>query len=193
MLGGIVRGKITTLRTPREEDLPLVNRWMADMRVRSGGQLWDEPATLATWKERLTEVAKERSVVLWTIEAEGRATGTAKVELGWNEGVVDVSHFVIDPEHWRRGYGWDAALALHRYFFDYLTKTRAYLELAADNAGGLRIAERLGYREYGRGHQMHYRDGAYIDGVWLRFDRETWDERWSAEREYPPLTEAITR
>ncbi len=48
MLGGIVRGKLTTLRVPREDDLPLLNAWMADLRVRRGGQLWDEPATIAT-------------------------------------------------------------------------------------------------------------------------------------------------
>lgn len=192
MLGGIVRGRSTTLRVPRQEDLPLVNAWMADMRVRAGGQLWAEPATAATWKERMAEVAKDRFAVLWTVEAEGRPIGTAKIGLGEHEGVIWIAHFVLDPALWGRGYGWDAALTVHRYAFDYLSRTRSYLEVAADNAAGLRLAERLGYREFGRGHEVHYRDGRYIDGVWLRFDRETWEQRWGTEREYEPQAEGVT-
>ena len=194
MLGGIVRGKLTTLRTPREDDLALVNAWMADARVRRGGQRWDEPATLTTWKERVTEVAKDRQSVLWTIEAEGRPVGTARIGLADQQMIAWIQHFVLDADHWGRRLGSDAAVALHRYVFDYLDRQRCHLELAADNARGLRIAEKLGYREFGRGHDVYYRDGTYADDVWLRFDRETWDERWgAAEREYPPFPDEIDR
>src|SRR4030081_1118652 len=52
-LGGIIRGKRTTLRIPTEEDLPAYSRWMADLRVRRISPVWHEPAMPATWKERL--------------------------------------------------------------------------------------------------------------------------------------------
>jgi RimJ/RimL family protein N-acetyltransferase len=193
VLGGIVRGKLTTLRPPREDDLALVNAWMADPRVHRAGQLWDEPATTATWKERLKEVAKDHFAVLWTVDAASKPAGTVKIGIGHTDPIIWIAHFVLDPGIWGRGYGWDAALALHRYAFDYLTKTRAYLELAADNAAGLRIAARLGYREFGRGHDVYYRDGAYTDDVWLRFDRDTWQGRWASEREYAPFAAGIDR
>jgi RimJ/RimL family protein N-acetyltransferase len=189
-LGGIVRGKRTTLRTPVEEDLPAYARWMADLRVRRAGAIWHEPAMPATWKERLKEQAKEQRVVLWSIEAEGRPIGMARARLGSLEGPngAHLQHFIIDPDEWRKGYGWDAALALHRYFFDYLDLQRSGIELRADNAAALRIAERLGYVEFGRGHEVHYRDGAYVDEVWVLIQRETWNERWAeTEREYVPF------
>jgi len=44
--------------------------------------------------------------------------------------------------------------------------------LRADNVAALRIAERLGYTEFGRGHEVRYRDGAYVDEVWLVMQRE---------------------
>lgn len=189
MLGGIVRGRTTTLRVPTEDDLVHVNGWMADLRVRRGGQLWDEPATLATWKERLGEVAKDRESVLWTVEADGRAVGTVSIGLGHHTPPMSwLKHFVLDPEIWGHGYGWDAALALHRYLFDYLDHARTMVALPADNAAGLAIARKLGYEEGARGHEVYYRDGAYTDEVWLRMERATWNDRWSAtEREYPPL------
>jgi RimJ/RimL family protein N-acetyltransferase len=192
-LGGIVRGKRTTLRTPIEEDLPAYNRWMADMRVRRVSDVWHQPAMPATWKDRLKEQAKEQRVVLWSIETDGRLIGLARARLGGVESPpgADLQHFVIDPEEWRKGYGWDAALALHRYFFDYLDLKRSATKLRADNAGALRIAERLGYIEFGRGHEAHYRDGGYVDDVWMLIERATWDERWArSEREYAPLGSA---
>lgn len=196
MLGGLVRGKLTTLRTPKEADLQKVNGWMADLRVRRGGHLWDEPAWIDTWKERLKEVAKDPLKVLWVVESEGAPIGTVQMSHGWSApwtDQADISFFLLGSEHWGRGYGWDAALALHRYLFDYLDLRWSAASLPADNAAGLRIAEKLGYREFGRGHYVYYRDGAYTDRIELRFDREVWRERWESEREYAPLPAGIDR
>jgi RimJ/RimL family protein N-acetyltransferase len=193
VLGGTIRGKIVSLRTPREGDLAFVNALVSDPRVRREGQLWGEPATEVTWKERLAEAAKDQDTVVWAIDDGGKAVGIARagVERGDRKG--HIQELTIDPERWGRGLGTDAAIALHRYFFDYLDWRVCGAELAADNARGLRLAARLGYSEFGRGHSVYYRDGAYADGVWLRFDRAAWDERWAGEREYAPFPEGITR
>lgn len=189
-LGGIVRGKRTTLRTPIEDDLAAYSRWMADLRVRRAGRIWHEPAMPATWKERLKEQAKAERVVLWSIETDGRVIGLARARVGSVESPpgAHLVNFIIDPEEWRKGYGWDAALALHRYFFDYLDLQRSGLELRADNAAALRIAEKLGYTEFAHGREVYYRDGAYVDELWLLMERATWNERWAeSEREYAPF------
>lgn len=195
MLGGIVRGKTITLRTPLEADLGAVDAWMADMRVRRGGHLWGEPATIETWKERLKEAAKDDFRVVWIVEVDGRASGAISIRL-WREspGGASIALFVLDPATWRRGIGRDAALALHRYLFDYLDLRVAEVTLPADNVAGLRLADLLGYREFGRGHAVGYRDGGYVDEVSLRLDRPVWDQRWGADhREYAPLPEGISR
>jgi len=194
VLGGTIRGKIVSLRTPREDDLLFVNALVSDLRIRREGQLWAQPAALLTWKERLAEAAKDQDTVIWAIDdGGGKTVGIARagVERGDRKG--HIQELTIDPERWGRGLGGDAALALHRYFFDYLDWRVCSAELAADNARGLRLAARLGYREFGRGHAVYFRDGAYTDGVWLRFDRETWDERWAGEREYAAFPEGIER
>ncbi len=195
MLGGVVRGKLVTLRTPREDDLSFIGALMADMRVRREGPLWGEPATLATWKERLKDAATDQRVVLWTVESAGRPVGIVGIRFGHNEPRdSDVEQLIIDPGLWGRGLGLDAALALHRYLFDYLEGRVCAASLAADNSPALRIAEKLGYREFARGHEVYYRDGTYTDQVSLRFDRATWDERWAAtEREYATLPEETAR
>lgn len=192
-LGGTIRGKTTTLRLPVPGDLESYNSWMADMRVRRAHTPWHEPAMPATWKERFKEVAQEKQQVLWSIDVEGHLAGLVLASV-WSMGSgFDIHQLVIDPDRWRKGYGFDAALALHRYVFDYLDLRRVMIDVRADNAAGLRIAERLGYGEYARGHDVHYRDGAYVDEVKLLMEKESWAERWTGEREYTPLAADATR
>jgi RimJ/RimL family protein N-acetyltransferase len=194
-LGGTIRGKMTTLRLPGEADLDAYNRWMGDMRVRRAHRVWHEPAMPATWKERFKETAKDKMGVLWSIDADARLVGFAigsfwsVTQLGFT-----MRQLVIDPDERRKGYGFDAALALHRYLFDYLDLPRVGVEIRADNTAALRIGERLGYVEYARGHEVHYRDGAYVDEIQLFMGKDAWEERWGAtEREYAPLATDVTR
>ena len=175
-LGGTIRGKTTTLRLPVEADLETYNRWMADVRVRHAHRVWHEPAMPSTWKERFKEIAKDKQSVLWSM-------GNG----------FDLQQLVVDPDEWRKGFGFDAALALHRYLFDYLDLRVVTADVRADNAAARAIAVKLGYEEFAHGHDVDYRDGAYVDGIQLRMDKETWQERWSAEREYPPLAADATR
>ena len=187
-LGGTIRGKTTTLRLPVEADLDAYNRWMADMRVRRAHTVWHEPAMPATWKDRFKEMAKDKMAVAWSIDAGDRLVGLAGGSF-WSTTQLGFSlrHFLIDPDEWRKGFGFDAALALHRYLFDYLDLPRAGVEIRADNAAALRIADRLWYVEYARGHEVYYRDGAYVDEVQLFMELKIWNERWSTEREYAPV------
>ena len=187
-LGGTIRGKRTTLRAPVEGDLATYNRWFADMRVRRLSRVWHEPAMPATWKDRFTEQWKDKNSVLWSIETDGALVGLVRFEFGWdqrNYGWID--QFVVDPDRWRGGIASDAALALHRYLFDYLDLRRVNATIRADNGAGAKIASQLGYTEFAHGREVFYRDGAYVDEVWLLMERGAWDERWSKEREYEPL------
>jgi len=189
-LGGTIKGKTTTLRTPVEDDLGAYGRWMADMRLRALIRPWHEPAMPATWKERLAEQTKDKGSALWSIEADARIVGLVRVGFGWepHRDSAHIHQFLIVPEEWRKGYGFDAALALHRYLFDYLDLRRATVAFTAENAGARRIAERLGYSEFAHKHEVHYRDGAFVDEFELLMDRPAWDERWGkTEREYQPM------
>ena len=197
MLGGTVRGKRTRLRCPREGDLPSYGRWMADLRVRHAGEIWHEPAWIGTWKERLTEQAKDKESVLWSIEADDALVGMVRGSFGWDAPMSDhisIEQFIVDPERWRQGLGFDAAIALHRYALDYLSRRWCDVAIRENNTAARRIAEKLGYEEFAHGHAVHYVDGRYVDELSLRLTREAWLERWGAsEREYEPLApEAFT-
>ena len=198
MLGGTVRGRTTALRMPVEADLDSHKRWAADMRVRRAGPIgrWHEPAATATWKERWTEQAKDKTSVMWSIDAGGAIVGYAR--LGFDGAphaeLVSLEQLVIDPDQQRRGYGWDAALTLHRWIFDFMHLRMSVIDrVAADDLGRQRILEKLGYVRFGHGHGVYYRDGAYVDQYLYQMERDTWEQRWPNEREYPPLGEEKER
>lgn len=205
MLGGTVRGTTTRLRLPTVDDLPSYQRWSADMRVRAGGPMGriGEPAMQATWKERLIEWEKEKETVVWSIETASSPpdgsglVGMAAVHFSGAPAsdTIDVKRLVVDPDRWRSGYGWDAALTLHRWIFDICHLRVADIDLPADNVAALRIAAKLGYERYALGHAVYYGDGRYVDQQRLRMDLDTWDARWGAtQREYAtPLGEELER
>ncbi len=198
MFGGTVRGKLATLRVPVDADLQAHKRWAGDMRVRRAGPIgrWHEPAAGETWKERWAEQAKDKSSVLWSIAVGDRPVGYARIEF---EGAphadgISLDQLVIDPDEARKGYGWDAALALHRWAFDYMNLRLAATDrIAADDAGRQRILEKLGYVRFGHGHSVYYRDGAYVDQYLYQIDRDIWNDRWPNEREYAPLGDEKAR
>jgi RimJ/RimL family protein N-acetyltransferase len=198
MFGGTVRGKLTTLRLPADADLELHKRWSADLRVRRAGPIgrWHEPAATATWKDRWTEEAKDRSSVLWSIAAGDATVGYIRIrfEGAPHAETIGFNQFVIDPDHERKGFGWDAALTLHRWIFDFMNMRMAATDrIAGDDLGRQRILEKLGYERFGHGHAVYYRDGAYVDQYLYQLERDTWLERWPNEREYAPLGEETTR
>src|SRR6266851_3485080 len=122
--------------------------------------------------------------------ADMRLVGLVRVGFGWEprRDSAHIHQFVIAPDEWRKGYGFDAALALHRYLFDYLDLRRVSTSFTSENAGARRIAERLGYSEFAHKHDVHFRDGSYVDELELLMDRPAWDERWGkTEREYQPM------
>ena len=187
-----MRGTKTTLRVPAEPDLEAHKRWAADLRVRRAGPIgrWHEPAATATWKERWTEQAKDKTSVLWSIQAGDALVGYARIHFDGapRADTIAINQFVIDPEQQRKGYGFDAALALHRWAFDFVNLRLAAVDrIAADDIGRQRILEKLGYVRFGHGHAVYYRDGSYVDQYLYQMDRDTWNERWPGEREYPPL------
>ena len=196
MFGGTVRGRTTTLRVPAEGDLDAHKRWAADMRVRRAGPIgrWHEPAASETWKERWTEQAKDKASVLWSIDADDALVGYVRLRFDGapHADTVSIDQFVIDPDRSRKGYGWDAALALHRWIFDFMHLRLAVIDrIAADDIGRQRILEKLGYERFGHGHCAYYRDGAHVDQYLYQMELATWDERWPNEREYQPLGEDL--
>jgi RimJ/RimL family protein N-acetyltransferase len=86
---------------------------------------------------------------------------------------------IYDPQHWRKGIGYEA-LGL---WSDYLLEVqplfvRLDLRTWSGNAGMMRLAQKLGYREEARFRKARIVDGEYYDGLGYGILREEWTARY---------------
>ncbi len=86
---------------------------------------------------------------------------------------------IYDPQNWRKGIGYEA-LGL---WSDYLLQTQpafARLDLRtwSGNAGMMRLAQKLGYKEEARFRKARIVDGQYYDGMGYGVLREEWTARY---------------
>ena len=187
MLGGTVRGTGVTLRTTTESDLTDHTRWHADADSTTWLPHRPQPHSLEQRKEWLKETAKDRGLIHWELEADGAHAGYCAARLMWppmaDAWLVDT--FFIAPELRRRGLGGDAARALHRYLVDYLGLDFGDVWLYRSDTAGRRLAERLGYVEYGHGRDVFYHHGRYWDDWRGILRAEEFRKRFPSELEYP--------
>jgi RimJ/RimL family protein N-acetyltransferase len=101
----------------------------------------------------------------WVIEREGRAIGKAG---SWAPPEVG---FILHPDHWGRGYAFEAMAALIPHLFARHPVPALTAEADPRNAASLRLLERLGFRETGRAERtMLWRD-EWCDSVYLALPR----------------------
>jgi len=83
---------------------------------------------------------------------------------------------IFDPAHWRGGRGYDALGLWSDYLFRSLPRiARLDLRTWSGNAGMMRLAAKLGYREEARFRRARVVEGAYYDGLGYGILREEWD------------------
>jgi len=86
---------------------------------------------------------------------------------------------VYDPANWSRGLGYEALGLWVDYWFAALPDAhRLTLATWSGNAGMMRLAEKLGFREEARYREQRVVDGAYYDSMGYGVLRREWAARY---------------
>ncbi|MEV7415657.1 GNAT family N-acetyltransferase [Streptomyces sp. NPDC089919] len=125
------------------QSLPSVARYLyrpVHTRERSV-QVAAERAAQAAWKADGDKLAlavcrRDEPGLLGEVSITLAGARAAQAEIGWT----------LDPAHEGHGYATEAAAALARFAFDTLGVHRLYARLDVENAGSVRVCERLGMR-----------------------------------------------
>jgi len=175
----VLQGKLARLRTVREDDVPLLTRWLDDREVRYWLHHSDrEDASEEEVRARFGPDAVREGELRWTIEDE-QAAPVGLIRLEGLDSVhrrAELAITIGEKTHWSRGYGTEAIeLALH-YGFGELNLRRVWLITDVDNVRGIRCYEKCGFRREGvlRGHRLRY--GEPLDMLSMGVLREEWDE-----------------
>lgn len=183
-----LHGERVTLRSFRDDDLPLIREALNDPEVnRLTGSMHTSsqaPSTpeepLRAWYstrheqgERLDLMIEERATGLWVGEV---------VLNEWDEGNQACGfRILIGPGGQNRGLGSEATRLIVDYAFEHLPLHRIELEVYAFNPRAQQVYTKAGFVVEGRRRDALLYDGERIDAILMSILRPDWESRRSPE------------
>ncbi len=167
-------GKRVALGPVRRELYPLHQTWLNDPEV--AWNVLGAPVKRSYEEERdwIDSFLAEPTNRLWLMYRtdESRPIGLAALtEVGIPEGTATFRTLIGDARDRGKGFGQESSELVLRYAFEELGLRETRLEVYGFNAAGLRLYERLGFREVDRRPMKAERDGRRWDVIRMRKTR----------------------
>jgi RimJ/RimL family protein N-acetyltransferase len=174
MYGPVIQGKLVRLRPPRPEDAALMITWFEDLEVTRFIKLRHPPSAEAE-KEFLDKMARDETVVFWTVEHEDKVVGgTSIVAIDWRNGHGTTGTVIGDKAVWGKGLARELMQLRARYAFTQLPLRKLKSAYMEGNEASGRAQAAAGYREVGRYRADRFVDGNWIDLILTEVHREDW-------------------
>lgn len=148
------------LRGVEEHDLPIFfdHQRDPDANRMANFDARDREAFMGHW----AKILRDESVVVRTVESDGRVTGNI---VSWeHDGERDVGYW-IDRQFWGKG----VATAALSAFLEELDTRPLYAHVAAHNVGSIRVLEKCGFERTDDGPTTA--DGDGVEELLLRLER----------------------
>jgi RimJ/RimL family protein N-acetyltransferase len=174
------------LRDFREGDWRSVHAYWTDPRYqRYNPEVEDvERAVreLVGWFVQQQDEQPRRKFQLALIDrTDGRLIGNCGIRVNDHELREANIGYELNPDAWGRGYATEAARAILAFGFDRLKLHRVWAECVADNAGSIRVLEKLGMRREARFREHKW----YRDRWWDTLIYAILDEEWHSAKPVP--------
>jgi RimJ/RimL family protein N-acetyltransferase len=160
------------LRLPDLADVPYFLRYVNDPKVHGSSSYRHDRYTrakeIAYIRSAHRDAAKgEKLNVAITLRDTGQVIGMAGLVVNdWDNRHAWIGYW-LDPPHWHRGYGSEAASALCEVGFRTLRLHRIEARVFSFNQRSMRLLRRLGFRREGRLRSTLYRGGRWHDDIVL--------------------------
>jgi RimJ/RimL family protein N-acetyltransferase len=158
-------GELVRLRAVEENDVAAIHGMFNDPEVqRTLAVNWLEPAAgTRRWWEGVR--ASTGTFAFAIVSPAGELVGVCSLE-DLNAAVRSAALGIwIGKAYWDKGYGTDAVRTLCRFGFQEMNLQRIGLSVYDVNSRGVRIYEKIGFREEGRARRAHFIDGRHIDVI----------------------------
>ncbi len=172
-------GKRIRLRRNERSDLPRFVEWLNDPDVRrylSGGWPISQASEEGWFENMLKRSPEEQPLSIEIREGDGwRLIGNCSFfDIDQRARSAEVGIFIGDKSFWNQGYGAEVMHLLLQVGFKTLNLNRIFLRVDEDNRGGIRAYEKAGFVHEGRFRQSVYRDGKYVDLLFMSVLRSEW-------------------
>ena len=168
---GFVLGSRVYLRPLEREDLNArYLGWLNDPEVTRYMETGTFPTTARDLETFYDEVTGNRNQVILAVADKKSDQHIGNVKLGpihWIHRGATFGIMIGDKKFWGKGVGLEATRLMVEYGFDRLNLRRIDLGVFADHDAAVRCYEKAGFKVEGRMRENLFRDGKYVDRLWM--------------------------
>lgn len=175
----MIYGERVRLRAPERSDIPRFVEWLNDPEVTAGLSM-SFPLSQANeenWFEGMLKRPAAEQVLAIEIRHPDswEMVGTCGFhEVDWRSRAAELGIFIGEKKYWNQGYGTETMSLLLRHGFNTLNLNRIALQVLQTNPRAIRSYEKAGFIHEGRKREGIYRDGQYVDILWMSVLRSEW-------------------
>ncbi len=163
-----IEGEHVYLSPMNVEDYPIYTKWLNNQEITQYLTLHNTLVSLYSEKEYLEAFAKEEfHLAIIKKETDELIGNIAFDKINYKDGVATLGIFIGDEKNLGKGYGSEAIKLLVNFGFKTLRLHTVYLTVLDNNPRAKRAYEKCGFTECGRRHEALYRDGKYIDIIYM--------------------------
>lgn len=178
----ILQGKRILLRTPVEQDLPVLYQYIYG-EAHQEWKEYDAPyfplehKTYEEFSERMyKKIASTEQPTQLYMECNGELIGMVTYyweskDTRW----LEVGIAIYNSQFWSNGYGTEALTLWIDHIFSQFEIARVGLTTWSGNPRMIRCAEKLGMQLEGRMRKCRYYNGVYYDSIRMGILREEWE------------------
>lgn len=161
-------GENVYLSPMNPDDYEIYTKWLNDANITKYLSIHNHMVSLFGEKEYIEKMSKEDAHFSIIKCENDELMGSIAFDIvDYKNGCATLGIFIGNEENLSKGYGSEAIKLLLDFGFNELRLHNVMLTVHADNPRAIKCYEKCGFKEIGRRHECLYRDGKYVDLIYM--------------------------
>ena len=150
------------------DDYPIYTKWVNNPNINKYLTIQNKLISLFNEREILEGLSKEEFVFAIVKCDNDELIGNVGLQnIDYKNGNAELGIFIGEEDNLSKGYGSEAIKLLLNYAFNNLRLHNIMLTVYADNLRAIKAYTKCGFKEFGRRRETLFRDGHYIDVIYM--------------------------
>ena len=161
-------GEKVYLSPMNPEDYEIYTKWLNDANITKYLSTHNHMVSLLGEKEYLEKMSREDVHFSIIKKDNDELMGSIAFDVvDYKNGNASLGIFIGNEDNLSKGYGSEAIKLLIEYGFKELRLHNIMLTVLSNNPRAIKCYEKCGFKEFGRRHEALYRNGEYIDEIYM--------------------------
>jgi RimJ/RimL family protein N-acetyltransferase len=168
-----IEGERVYLSPINVDDYEIYTKWVNDIEVARGINLYDKMISLGNEKEILEKLSSEKHNYAIIEKNENRLLGNCSLShIDEKNQTAEFGIFIGEASDRGKGYGSEAAKLIVNYGFNYLNLENIMLKVFDFNTQAIRAYEKAGFKKFGERKNVYYFDGKKHNEIFMEILRD---------------------